>query len=59
MKEKICDSCSTQKFERWKGSSGLEGTCCINRCWSSYKINQEGPGIKIPRVKKWKERKKR
>lgn len=39
--EKKCQFCSTKKFEKWEGDSGLTGTRCKNKCFGSYKIYTE------------------
>lgn len=36
-----CESCGTKEWERWSNGFGLHGRRCINKCLSSYTINQE------------------
>jgi len=36
-----CLFCGGEKTERWRGNSGLEGTRCVCRAFSSYFIFQE------------------
>lgn len=34
-----CEVCLVEKYEKFKGDSGLTGIRCINKCWSSYRID--------------------